>query len=263
MESLPDSVDVAAVERAHCAYLAWRGRLIGAEPRTLPGRGVAVLSTTYPDHWYANRIICAEPGDARFAASIADGVRASGGGVRVEIAEPWLDDAAADALVAAGLAPAWDARIVGARIPADVGEASGPASVGRVGRDSGQRFWDAYEAAFGEQQPERAAHGRALAGSRATIWAYTAEQAEVTIGVALMFVHERTAVLADAATLPEWRRRGVHRQLVAARLADAREAGARVVTSDVEPGGGSHRNLVRLGLEHDYRRSVWTAPDGR
>lgn len=245
----PDSTEIVAIEQAHCAYLAWRADAIGAEVRRMSGGGVASLGGGYPDHWYANRIVCASRDDVGAAARLSASVRP----VRVELAQPWLDDGTRTELLRAELAPAWEARVVASPL---LPTPSAAGVVERVDAGGGDRFWQAYGACFEEVQPERDRHTRAL--DHDGVFAYTARHGDDLIGVALMFVHERIALLADAATLPAWRRRGVHTELAVARLEDARRAGAQIVTSDVEPNGGSDRNLRRLGLKHGFMREVWS-----
>lgn len=62
------------------------------------------------------------------------------------------------------------------------------------------------------------------------------------------------AALFSAATLPEFRRRGVHTALIHARLRLAAEQGCPVAVIATVPGGGSERNARRAGFEIVYAR---------
>jgi ribosomal protein S18 acetylase RimI-like enzyme len=76
-------------------------------------------------------------------------------------------------------------------------------------------------------------------------------------GAALLVLEEGLAYLANASTLPEFRRRGVQTALIAARIADARAAGCEEVCSGTTFGSASQRNLQRAGLAVAYTKAVW------
>jgi GNAT superfamily N-acetyltransferase len=67
-------------------------------------------------------------------------------------------------------------------------------------------------------------------------------------GWATLFVHEGMGILGNAATLTEFRGRGVQSALFRARAADALDIALAWVTVDVEPGSVSHRNAFRAGM---------------
>lgn len=87
---------------------------------------------------------------------------------------------------------------------------------------------------------------------------YLASQQNVPIGIGVLFEHSGVAYLADAATAPESRTRGAQSALIARRIADARQNGARVVFSRAEFGSISLRNLERAGFESRYTAAIWT-----
>ena len=64
------------------------------------------------------------------------------------------------------------------------------------------------------------------------------------------------AMCFGATTLPAARGRGVHAALTAARLADARAAGAALAVVTTGAGSASQRNLERLGFRIAYARAV-------
>ena len=70
------------------------------------------------------------------------------------------------------------------------------------------------------------------------------------------------AKLFGAATLPEFRRLGVQRALIAARFAWAVERGASLVAVTTEPGSPSQRNMERLGFKVAYTRLLLQRPRG-
>ncbi len=73
-------------------------------------------------------------------------------------------------------------------------------------------------------------------------------------GAAAVSERDRLAMLLAAGTLRSFRGRGVHRELLRARLAHAREAGCDLAILTAEPGSVSERNASRLGLRAVYTR---------
>jgi GNAT superfamily N-acetyltransferase len=69
------------------------------------------------------------------------------------------------------------------------------------------------------------------------------------VGGGLLAVDAELAWIGSGSTLPPARGRGVQSVLVRARLAAAREHGARWVWVSSTPGSVSHRNLLRLGFD--------------
>jgi GNAT superfamily N-acetyltransferase len=83
---------------------------------------------------------------------------------------------------------------------------------------------------------------------------------------ATLYIHGDVGYLADAATDPAFRRRGLHTALLGRRLQEARKAGAEVVFSGAEFHSDSYRNMERIGMRLVFPRAIWTAlpaaPDG-
>jgi GNAT superfamily N-acetyltransferase len=76
---------------------------------------------------------------------------------------------------------------------------------------------------------------------------------------ATLYVADRVAYLADAATAPAFRGRGIHAALLRRRIRDASAAGIDFVFSGAEPMGTSHRNMERAGLRLHFLRTKWMA----
>lgn len=68
------------------------------------------------------------------------------------------------------------------------------------------------------------------------------------------------AHLAGASTIPEARRRGAQRALLAARLRYAAERGCTLATMGAAPGSASQRNAERQGFRIAYTRLKWRLP---
>jgi GNAT superfamily N-acetyltransferase len=77
---------------------------------------------------------------------------------------------------------------------------------------------------------------------------------EEPAGAACLLVRDGMAMMCGAATLPEFRNRGVQTALAHARLARAAEAGCGIVQFGALPGSTSHRNAERLGFRVAYTK---------
>jgi GNAT superfamily N-acetyltransferase len=73
-------------------------------------------------------------------------------------------------------------------------------------------------------------------------------------------IHGEVATFAGAATLPEFRNRGVQKALIQARLAFAAAAGCKLAMVTTMPGSGSYRNAARQGFRIVYTRCKLMLP---
>lgn len=101
-------------------------------------------------------------------------------------------------------------------------------------------------------------HGSALAAAveQAQGYLYVATVGGVPAAAAVLTVADRIGYLANAATLPTFRRRGCQRALIAARATDAADAGCDLVTSGAKFGSSSQRNLESAGFHLAYTKPV-------
>jgi GNAT superfamily N-acetyltransferase len=83
-----------------------------------------------------------------------------------------------------------------------------------------------------------------------------------SVGAASVMVLGSTAMLGGAATLPAFRRRGVQRALIEARLAVAARAGCELAIVTADPGSSSGRNVERTGFQLVCNHVDMRAPDG-
>ena len=82
------------------------------------------------------------------------------------------------------------------------------------------------------------------------------------VGAASVMILGSTAVLGGAATLPAFRRRGVQRALIEARLAVATRAGCTLAIVTADPGSSSGRNAERTGFQLICNHVSMRAPAG-
>ena len=105
---------------------------------------------------------------------------------------------------------------------------------------------------FPREVVERAERDFVAAGAQT----YVALRDGVIAGGASMRITDGAAQLTGAATAPEHRRRGVQTALLAARLADAADAGCDIAVVTTAPGSKSQQNVQRQGFHLLYTRAV-------
>lgn len=105
---------------------------------------------------------------------------------------------------------------------------------------------------FPREAIERAERDLVASGN---VTCYLALRDEVIAGGATMRVAEGVAQF-GAATAPAHRRRGVQTALLAARVADAAQAGCDIAAVTTQPGSKSQQNVQRRGFDLLYTRAV-------
>ena len=96
-----------------------------------------------------------------------------------------------------------------------------------------------------------------IVGSADGVRAYFAEIEGQPAATGAMAIHDGVALLAGAATVPEWRNRGAQRALLEHRLGRAAEAGCDLAMMGAAPGSASQRNAERQGFRIAYTRIKW------
>ncbi len=243
--------DLRRVEAASTAFMEATLRIALRPGRSLVRTGGVVHASApdAPDLDFPNAVYGLWPEEAPRLPAIKARARARG-------LRPWLE------LWPGPAAPALEAelRADGARVMDELAvhaaplAAAVPAAAAEVAIDddpAGDTF--ARTLLEGHEAPARAIEADAWAlarwGAVPGLRRYLAGAGVPPAGAAaVLFVHGDVAYLANASTLPDARRRGLHGALVARRLADARTAGAVVAAGLAEPGSGSARSFVRAGL---------------
>ncbi|MEK4058107.1 MULTISPECIES: GNAT family N-acetyltransferase [Paenibacillus] len=78
-------------------------------------------------------------------------------------------------------------------------------------------------------------------------------------GVAAMHINGDIASCTLAATIPEYRNRGIQTALLHKRMHEAHLAGCRLITAQAGFGSTSQNNMERAGFQLAWTRAVWTA----
>ena len=155
--------------------------------------------------------------------------------------------------------PCWF-RSVFALVPSAVSDQdSAGVRIERVGDDDLTRWLDVFNTGF------EADHGAALVANdeigRASLLVpdsqtFLAHLDGRAVGCGSMQIVDGVAWLGGAATLPEFRRRGVQAALVAHRLRLAAALGCELAAVTALSHGPSARNIVRLGFQHTHTQVV-------
>jgi ribosomal protein S18 acetylase RimI-like enzyme len=129
----------------------------------------------------------------------------------------------------------------------------------RIGRAGARRFADLLLAGHGVSSDARAVDvpGIAAAGSRDELACYVAAVDGQDAAAGVLALHDGVGYLANASTLPEFRRRGCQTALVARRIVDSAALGCDLIASLTRFGSASQRTLERAGLRIAYIRTVW------
>jgi GNAT superfamily N-acetyltransferase len=134
-----------------------------------------------------------------------------------------------------------------------------PMRVRMVGPEETE-LWAATSSAAWGGTPELAEfmlHFGRIAATATGCVAFLAEWDGEPIATAAINIHQGTALLAGAATIPAWRGRGVQSALLRARLHHAASLGCDLAMMVAEPGSSSQRNAERQGFRVGYNRIKW------
>ena len=254
------------IERAGVAWSrAWVGAIDGLELAPVaPGHVLAACHPDRPDLDFQNRVNGLTPDDAALVPALVDWY--ADRGVR-----PWFElvptDRADDLLAALATAGAvaighhgvvYGPPSSGTTIPQAAGV--NVTVVDRTDDDAFATFARVRTAAH-ELPPEVAPQATAdLRGWRtatgATLYLATVDGTPAATAVLTVDPDGGLAYLADGATLPAFRGRGLQSLLVRRRLHDAAAAGCDLACSQASVASTSHRNLQREGLTGGFTKLV-------
>lgn len=120
--------------------------------------------------------------------------------------------------------------------------------------------WTETAARGWSEQPEAAAFmatvGRISVAARGSV-CFLARLDGRPIAAGGLSIHDGTALLAGASTVPEWRRLGAQLALLYQRLRYAVDQGCTLAMMGAQPGSASQRNAERHGFRIAYTRIKW------
>ncbi len=118
----------------------------------------------------------------------------------------------------------------------------------------GQGFFEEHELTTGELEVGRAIFE--MPG--AMCYLAVTENGELAAGAACAMRSGLASLFADS-TIPRFRRLGLHRELIAARLNEALAQGCDLATASTLPGSASQRNYERMGFQVVYTKVTMVA----
>ncbi|GIP35266.1 N-acetyltransferase [Paenibacillus sp. J2TS4] len=89
-------------------------------------------------------------------------------------------------------------------------------------------------------------------------WSFFIGQVDgIPAGVGVMYAQGNIASLTFAATLPDYRRRGLQSALILRRMREARQLGCYLVVGQAAYASSSQNNMERAGMRLAYSRATW------
>lgn len=224
------------------------------------GEATAFLIRAWPDFWYGNRVLGLGPADESRLEDIAKFFGEHNLPCRFEIIPGRMSWSLATRLHRLGFCQgSFSAALYGLPQP-DLLPPTPAVCVGEVEPDELALFLDLYQAGF--ELPEFNSREKNivrewLERDAAHLKLYLATVAGTPAGVAILYVKDNLGLLADAATLPAFRGQGCQTALLQHRIKEAARQGCELLTSFVEFGSASHRNVARAGLSVAYIKAMW------
>ena len=118
----------------------------------------------------------------------------------------------------------------------------------------GQGFFEQHELTTGELEV-----GQAIFRMPGAMCCLAVAQNGEAAGGAASAIYNGLATLFADSTIPRFRRLGLHRELIAARLNEALAQGCDMATASTLPGSASQRNYERMGFEVVYTKVTMVA----
>lgn len=121
-------------------------------------------------------------------------------------------------------------------------------------------FSDIYMAGFGFPEERRQVLTQSMTGlnGHPAVRLYLGLVEGQPVGIGFLLLNQGVGYLGTAATLAEFRGRGVQKALMFRRIADAARNGCDLVTSHTQYASLSQTNMEKVGLRLAYTKSIWT-----
>jgi GNAT superfamily N-acetyltransferase len=221
----------------------------------------AFLIKGWPEFWYGNKVLGLEPSSEIYLDEIVALFTRHTLSFRFEILPGNLNSSLASRLHKLRFCQmGFNTAVYG--IPALAARASSTEQlrVREVQPNEIDLFLDLYQDGFGlprlnHREREAVLSWFNRAGSN--IYLCIAHVDDIPAAVGILYMENGIGLLADAATLPEFRGRGCHTAMIHHRIAQAQKRRCDLLTSFVEFGSTSHLNLERAGLRVAYTKSIW------
>jgi hypothetical protein len=236
-----------------------KGNPLGIEIRPF-GPAIAYRIEAWPDFWYGNKVLGLEPAAAVCLDEIAAFFGQRRLAFRLEIMPGRLNAALGSRLHHLGFCQMSFSTALYGLPPKTLLREDEPMAVREVSTSEIDLFLDLYQDGFGLPRlapEERRAVRTWLERARPELSLCMARANGIPAGVAILYVNNGIGLLADAATLPDFRGGGCHAAMIRYRIAEAIRRNCELLTCFVEFGSASHRNLGRAGLRVAYTKALW------
>lgn len=225
------------------------------------GNATAFRIRAWPNFWYGNKVLGLDPSSQDHLDEIVGFFHEHNLNFRFEIMPGNLNSALASRLHSLGFCQMSFSTALYGR-PQFLADAPAGQSVGvrEVQPEEIDLFLDLYQDGFGLARltgQERPVVRAWLEQAKSDLYLCIAHVNRTPAGIGVLYVKDGVGLLADAATLPEFRGKGCHAALLHHRIARAAARGCDLLTSFVEFGSASHRNVERAGLRVAYTKALW------
>ena len=221
----------------------------------------AFLIQTWPNFWYGNKVLGLEPSSEMYLDEITKLFDSHNLSFRFEIMPGRLNSSLSSRLHKLGFSQmSFNTAVYGVPSLATKPSPNEQLKIREVQPNEIDLFLDLYQDGFDLPRlnnKEREAVLSWLNRAKSNLYLCLALVDDLPAGVGVLYMENRIGLLADAATLPEFRNRGCHSAMIHHRIAQAEKQNCDLLTSFVEFGSTSHLNLERAGLRVAYTKSIW------
>lgn len=221
----------------------------------------AFLIQAWPDFWYGNKVLGLESSSEIYLNEIVELFASHNLSFRFEIMPGNLNSSLASRLHKLRFSQmSFNTAVYGVPSLAVKAASNEQLKVREVQPNEIDLFLDLYQDGFGLPRlnhKEREAVLSWLDRAKSNLYLCIAHIDDIPAGVGILYTENGIGLLADAATLPEFRGHGCHSAMIHYRIAQAEKHNCDLLTSFVEFGSTSHVNLERAGLRVAYTKSMW------
>jgi GNAT superfamily N-acetyltransferase len=215
----------------------------------------------WPNFWYGNKVLGLEPSSESDLNEIIGLFAGSKLNFRFEIMPGNLNSSLASRLYKLGFCQmSFNTAVYGQPPFAGKGLSNEQIKVREVQPNEIDMFLNLYQDGFELprlNEKEKDAVLAWLKRAKSSLYLCIASIDDTPAGVGILYTENGVGLLADAATLPDFRGKGCHTAMIHHRIAQAEERNCDLLTSFVEFGSTSHLNLERAGLRVAYTKSMW------
>ena len=221
----------------------------------------AFLIETWPNFWYGNKVLGLEPSSEIYLDEIVDLFARHNLSFRFEIMPGNLNSSLASRLHKLRFCQmSFNTAVYGQPALAVRASPNQQVQVREVRPNEIDLFLDLYQDGFELPRlhhQERESVLSWLERAKSSLYLCIAHIDGIPGGVGILYTENGIGLLADAATLPEFRGMGCHTAIIHHRIAQAEKQECDLLTSFVEFGSTSHLNLEKAGLRVAYTKSIW------